>query len=481
MAEGASLPRLDDSALAAHRDGAGKAGALGWPGYARAAHGIGIVHLGFGAFHRAHQGACTDAALAASGGHWRILGASLRSTAAAEAARAQDGLYTLLERDGTGTRTRVIGSVAGVVAATTHAGKLARQLADSATRVVSLTVTEKAYAARGEGSACDWLVDGLARRHAAGIAPYTVLCCDNLEANGGTVRRAVLERAQERDLALARWIETEVAFPSTMVDRIVPASTCATLADARAATGLDDALAVESEPFFDWVIEDRFPTGRPAWEAGGATFVEDVRPWEAAKLAMLNGAHSLIAYAGTLAGHATVADAVADPALRTLARRHMLAAANVLPAGGPEPVAYAEALLARFDNPALRHRTAQIATDGTEKVPKRWLGVAEATVATGRDVRLFEFALALWARWCQGHDDAGAVHALEDPRADALRGALAGGGNGRERIDALVAALGWSDAPFVGRPEVRARTGTLLDALHATGVRDCLDREAGRS
>ena len=296
-----------------------------------------------------------------------------------------------------------------------------------------------------------------------------MLCCDNLEANGEAVRRLVLERAERRDARLARWIEAEAAFPSTMVDRIVPASTEATYRDARAALGLEDRLAVETEPFFQWVLEDRFPTGRPAWEAGGATFADDVGPWEAAKLAMLNGAHSLIAYAGTLAGRETVADAVADPALRTLVRRHMLAAAATLPPGGPEPVAYADALLARFDNPALRHRTAQIATDGSQKVPKRWLGAAERAASTGRDTGAFELALACWVRWCAGERDDGSTFAIDDPCAEALRAAGASG-DGRGRVEAVVGALGWRDAPFVGRPAARAAVGALVQRLLDDGV-----------
>ena len=471
------MTRLDGPSLAARLGAGGHAFEV--PAYDREAHGAGIVHLGLGAFHRAHQGVCTDAALAAAGGDWRIVGASLRSGEAVEAVRAQHGLYTVLERDGGGTRARVVGSLADAVAAARDPRGLAAHLASPSTRIASLTVTEKAYAEGGPGSVGAHLVEGLAGRRAAGLAPFTVLCCDNLPANGEAVRRLVLELAERRDPALARWIEAEAAFPSTMVDRIVPAATDATRADAREALGLEDRLAVETEPFFRWVIEDRFVVGRPAWEAGDATFVDDVAPWEAAKLRMLNGAHSLIAYAGSLLGHVTVADAVADPALRALVRRHMLAAGATLAPGGPDPVAYAGALLERFDNPALRHRTVQIAADGSEKVPRRWLGAAERAVELGDDARPFALALATWARWCEGRDDAGTVHAIDDPRAGALREAAARGGTGRERVDALVEALGWSDAAFVRRPEARAAVGAALDALHGRGVRAALDAEAG--
>ena len=477
-ASAAGAPRLDDASLAElTRDGVGTPG-FASPGYARSAHGVGIVHLGFGAFHRAHQAVCTDTALAVAGGDWRIVGASLRSTDAADAAAAQDGLYTVLERDGAGTRARVIGSVAGAVAATTEPHALADRLADPATRIVSLTVTEKAYAADGTGSVGHWLVEGLARRRAAGVAPYAVLCCDNLEANGEAVRRLVLERADRRDPGLARWIESETAFPSTMVDRIVPAATGTTRTDARARIGLEDRLAVETEPFFQWVIEDRFPNGRPAWEAGGATFVDDVGPWEAAKLAMLNGAHSLIAYAGTLLGRETVADAVADPMLRKLVRRHMRAAAATLPPGGPEPGAYADALLERFGNPALRHRTAQIATDGSEKVPKRWLGAAERAAAAGHDTAAFELALAFWVRWCAGRRDDGSSHPIEDPRAGALRAAGASG-NGRERVEAIVRVLGRQESAFLGRVATRAAVGVLVQRMLDDGVAAVARAEVG--
>lgn len=447
------------------------------PDFHRAEHAVGIVHLGPGAFHRAHQALCTDTAIAASGGDWRILGASLRSHATVAAVEAQDGLYSVLERDGQQSNVRVVGSLAGAIAAAQAPEALRDWLARPATRIVSLTVTEKAYRDTAPGSVIASLVGGLAARRHAGLSPYTVLCCDNLEANGQVVREAVLAHADSTDPALARWIASEGAFPSSMVDRIVPAATDTTRRDAREQIGLDDPLAVETEPFFQWVMEDHFVNGRPDWDAGGAVFVDDVTPWERAKLTMLNGAHTLIACFGLLLGHETVAEVVAHPALRALVRRHMHAAAATLPSGGPEPKEYTHALLSRFDNTALRHRTAQIAMDSSEKVPKRWLGAASRAITSGQDTRAFAFAMALWLRWSEGQDAAGTLFAIEDPRADVIARIGAVAGNGQARLEAAIDTLGWNDVEYFHHADERRRIGALLDRMHKQGIHQVVENE----
>jgi len=475
-------PRLNATTLATVVAGGAVPSNVDLPDYRPIDHGVGIVHLGLGAFHRAHQAWCTDRALAASGGDWRIRAASLRSTDTVDELMLQDGLFSVLERDAAGTRARVVGSLAGGIAAARDPQALERALADPALRIVTLTVTEKAYAAGqgGEPSAVvRCLVEALARRRRDGVEPFTALCCDNLAANGEALRRVTLHAAEREDASLARWIEANMAFPSSMVDRIVPAPTDGTREAAAALLGLDDRLCVETEPFFQWVIEDRFGAGRPDWEAGGAQLVADVAPWEAAKLAMLNGSHSLIAWAGMLLGHDSVAEAVADPLLRARVREHMRAAGAALPPGGPDAGHYAEQLLARFDNPLLHHRTAQIAMDGSQKVPLRWLDIAERAAERGLPVAPFELGVAVWLRWCDGCDEAGNRYDIVDPKAGAI--AAAAHGDGAARLAAMQGALGWQDAPFLRREGVRARVAIVLDRLLDEGVRAVLAGSGGEA
>ncbi|SIQ90727.1 fructuronate reductase [Paracoccus thiocyanatus] len=404
------------------------------PRYDRAAHGVGILHLGLGAFHRAHQAVYTDDALAAQGGDWRILGANLRSRDIPDALNAQDGLFTVLERSDS-DRARVIGAHGPAIGG--DAAAILRAACDPAIRILSLTVSEKAYGIDRAAMDADpahpavaadlaqpqapqgvlgIIAAALAARRDAGTPAFTVLSCDNLPDNGALLRAGVLGFARRRDPDLAGWIADHVAFPATMVDRITPATTPRTLADAQALTGHSDLAAVETEPFSQWVIEDHFPQGRPAWQAGGALFVQDVRPYEAMKLRMLNGSHSLIAYAGQMLGMPHVRDTMADPALAALVRRHMQAAGATLPRGaGLDPQSYAAALLARFANPAIAHQTRQIAMDGSEKLPQRWFAPAAELLRQGGDARPFAFATAIWLAWLAAQDQA-----PDDPRGPVL-------------------------------------------------------------
>ena len=414
------------------------------PGYEPGAHGVGIVHLGLGAFHRAHQAVMTDAALARGGGDWRITGVSLRSRDVADALGPQNGLYTLIERDADGARARVIGSIARVIAADPAATLSA--LCDPGMRIVTLTVTEKAYGIDRATGAPDLkhpaiaadlarpdapsgvlglLTAALGRRRAEGMPPFTVLCCDNLPSNGAFLRGGVIGFARLSDPSLAEWIAREVAFPSSMVDRITPAPTEATLNDAETLTGCTDEAAIETEPFIQWVIEDTFPQGRPDWEAGGAVFTDDVEPFERMKLRMLNGAHSMLAYAGHLSGHALVRDVMGDAALAALVARHLRAAAATLGAlEGTDFSLYARDLEARFRNPAIAHATYQIAMDGTEKLPQRIWSPAIDALEAGQDIAPFAFATAAWMRYCLGADENGETYALRDPREAEIGAAL---------------------------------------------------------
>lgn len=459
-----SAARLNDAWLAQLRRQPETAPAgLQLPAYDRTACGVGIVHLGAGAFHKAHQAVYTDDALARQGGDWRILGISLRGTAAADALNPQDGLYTLLVRDGDGTRPRVVGSLAGVTAASREPGAACGALADPAVRVVTLTVTEKAYGvSRADGrvlpahaaiahdlahpdqptGVLGLLVQAIGQRRARGLPAFTVLCCDNLPENGHLLASGVCDLAERLQPGLGDWISAHVAFPCSMVDRITPATTDRTLADAAAATGREDRAAVETEPFSMWVIEDRFPQGRPVWDEAGALMTDDVAPYERLKLRMLNGAHSLIAYSGHVAGIALVRDAMADAALAGRVRAHLRAAAATLqPLPGLHRTDYATSVCRRFSNPAVAHETYQIAMDGTEKLPQRILAPASEALAQGADTRPFAFAVAAWMRYCQGVTDAGNRYALRDPRADEIAACVAQAGPSAAALSAGLMAL----------------------------------------
>ncbi|NBC95673.1 MAG: mannitol dehydrogenase family protein [Deinococcus-Thermus bacterium] len=464
------------------------------PRYDRAALTPGILHFGPGAFHRAHEAPITDTTLAEAFGPWGIVGVALRRPDVPDALNAQDGLYTLLSRGPEGTRARVVGSIVSALTAPQDPAAVLRHLADPAIRVVSLCITEKAYGiAPGTGGldpehpaikpdlatptepsgAIGYLVEGLARRRAAGLAPFTPLSCDNLADNGGVLRRLVLEFADRRDPDLARWIEQAVPFPATMVDGITPAPTERTYADAARLIGAEDLAAVEAEPFVQWVIEDTFADGRPAWDKGGALFATDVVPYETMKLRMLNGTHSLMAYMGQVGGCALTRDVMADAALAKAVHRHMAAAAATLaPVPGIDLAAHADALAERFANPAVDHRTAQIAMDGTQKLPQRLLEPAVTALAAGSDADSFALAVAAWMRFCLGVDEAGRPLTLDDPRAGEIKAALDGVPRAAEPVaGALFALPGLFPGDLTGHPEWPGRVVHHLDRMLAAGVR----------
>jgi fructuronate reductase len=405
------------------------------PVYDRSALGTGIVHLGLGAFHRAHQAALTEVCLNAGALDWGITAASLRHGDTRDALGPQDGLYTLAERDSDNQSLRVIGAIRRIIVAPEDPGALVAAMTDPALRIVSLTITEKGYTADlGRGvlrlddagvqhdlarpdapqTALGFILRALALRRAAGVAPFTVLSCDNLPGNGHLTHRLLGQFAAEIDPDLARFVENEVACPSAMVDRITPATTDADREGIAATTGLWDAWPVLTEPFFQWVIEDRFPMGRPDWERAGVTFTTDVAPFEAMKLRLLNGAHTTIAAMGRLTGQATVAETMAQPVIRQFIRAYW---ADVAPTIDPgiDVADYTARLLTRFDNRALHHKTAQIATDASQKVPQRILSPLRVLIAEGRPAPCVTFAVAVWIRSCLGRDEAGQSLPLTDP------------------------------------------------------------------
>jgi fructuronate reductase len=410
------------------------------PAYRHDAIGIGIVHLGIGAFHRAQQAVYTDDALAQESGNWGICGVSLRSPDVRDRLVPQDGLYTSVEKSPQGTRRRVIGSVREVLFLGDERARVGERLHASATKILSLTVTEKGYChdpASGKlnfshpdivhdladparaVSAVGLIVAALDARRAAGAPGLTVLCCDNLPHNGALLEGLVRAFAAARDPALARWIEDHASFPSTMVDRIVPATTEADIADNDRALELHDAAPVVHEPFKQWAIEDRFVAARPAWERVGVEFVADVAPFEAMKLRLLNASHSAFAYLGYLAGYEFIYQVAAQANFVAFMRRLMreeVAPTLGLPAG-VDVAAYQNALVERFGNPALPHRTQQIAMDGSQKLPQRLLGTVRDNLAAGRPIDLLTLAVAGWMRYVGGRDEAGREIKVSDPLA----------------------------------------------------------------
>lgn len=386
------------------------------PAYDRTQIGAGILHLGVGAFHRAHQAVYTDTAIGLGGGNWGIIGASLRSDTAASQLNPQDGLYTLRSESAVGHSQRLIGAIKKVLTAPRDSQELDRVMADPAIKVITLTITEKGYCLGNNGwtldadlpsikadlhqptaasSAIGVLARGLRQRKDQGGAPVSIISCDNLTENSRRLQGALKDYLRLSDPSLLSWLDTAVRFPCSMVDRIVPAVDADALAEQENLLGLRDEAVVITEPFCQWVIENDFADATPDWAAAGATLVEDIRPYEAAKLRLLNASHSAIAYIGLLAELETVADVVRDPQLgefiAALLYRELIPA--IEPPPGFDLPRYGAQLLERFANPRLRHRCAQIAMDGTEKIRLRWLQTLEELPG---DSRLLK-ALACWA------------------------------------------------------------------------------------
>jgi fructuronate reductase len=430
------------------------------PAYDRAGVQSGVVHLGIGAFHRAHQAIVFDDALAAGDPRWGVVGASLRSPAVRDQLAPQDGLYGLHIRDGDRSTIRVIGAVQQVLVAPEDPAALVARMAAPETRLITLTVTEKGYRLDPASGALietdpdvaadladlsaprtapGFLTAALARRKAEGREPVTVISCDNLPHNGARVRDAVLAMAARHDPALRDWIEDSCAFPATMVDRIVPATTPEVIEASALRLGLRDEGLVFTEPFTQWVIEDWFAGERPEFEALGVQITTSVAPWEDTKLRLLNGAHSAIAWLGGLAGLEYVHEVVAQPVFAAYVERLWDEAANTLdPVPGLDVMAYRRDLMARFRNAALNHRTRQIAMDGSQKLPQRLLASCEIRLQRDQPIDALAMAVAAWVRWQDGRDEAGQTFTVDDPLAAVTARLVRQNTEARDRVAALL-------------------------------------------
>jgi fructuronate reductase len=459
-----------------------------------------VIHIGCGAFHRAHQAAYFDELLRQGETGWLIQGVSLRSDMTSRQLNPQDGLYSLVERHGDDCKVRVIGSLIGVMSPSGDPAKLVRLLANPATQLVTLTITEKGYCVdpvtgalqldnpeiaadirnpAAPQTAPGFIVAGLAARKAAGVPPFTVLSCDNLSDNGGKARSAVVGLAAQTDDALAAWIEREVAFPSSMVDRITPATTPDAIAQLAEIAGYRDAAMIETEPFHQWIVEDWFSGRRPPLDQVGVQMTDDVAAWEAIKLRLLNGAHSSLAYIGGLLGYRYVHEAIADPDLA-----HFVAALwdEIVPTlpvvDGFDPAAYRASLLSRFSNSALNHQLSQIAIDGSQKLPQRLIKPLSDRLAADQPSPAIELAVACWLRWLFGYDFGGRPHQIDDACSALYTGIVRRGGGDCGKIVRDVFGTGLFGAMGTEADGLVDRLSQALQFLRSTdqagGVRQLI-------
>ncbi|WP_020497329.1 mannitol dehydrogenase family protein [Sciscionella marina] len=387
----------------------------------------GIVHIGPGAFHRAHQAGYTERALSDDGDdRWSIFAISPRSTGIAERLEAQDGYYSVTEMDGHRARTGVVGAISVTAAERARPGSIASAIAARTTRIVTLTVTEHGYA---DQDMLGRLTDGLLSRLDAHAEPLTMLACDNLRNADRVLPTALHSFARGlepgRARALISYLAESVTFPASVVDRITPATTQADLAMVSARLGLEDLAAVVTEPYRQWVLTDEFPAGRPRWETAGVQFTADVEPAEQQKLRLLNGTHSALAYLGSLCDHPTIAAATADVRLdefvRAMAETEVIPALNVKygkEIGGTD---YLESVLTRFANPALRHTVEQISRDGSRKIPIRLFDTIGECLALGVEPIRAITVVAAWLTFAAtATSDSGTPLTVTDPLADVL-------------------------------------------------------------
>ncbi|HEY8942299.1 MAG TPA: mannitol dehydrogenase family protein [Cellvibrio sp.] len=454
----------------------------------------GIVHLGIGAFHRAHQAFYTEAVLNQSGGDWGIIGSSLRSAGVRDQLVPQDCLYTLVERSGDGEKLQIIGAVTDTLVGPENPAALVSIIAQPNIKIVSLTVTEKGYChdpATGNlneahpdithdlqnpdkpVSAIGFIVAALQQRYEKKQKAFTVLSCDNLPNNGEVLEKVVLQFAQKISPALAAWIKTHATFPSTMIDRIVPATTEDDRRDIEARLGVRDEGMVVCEPFSQWVVEDKFADGRPEWEKVGVLLVKDVRVFEKIKLRLLNGANSTMAYTGYLSGFQYISEVMEQPAFVNLIKTYMAreAGETIIAPAGFDIEAYKQQLRDRFSNKALKHRTWQIAMDGSQKLPQRLLETLREQLAGNGNVDILCLGVAAWIRYVSGVDEKGQAIEVSDPLAPELRAACdANQGNPAGMVKAIVSIQKVFGADLINEPRFIQTTTQWLERFYNKGV-----------
>lgn len=464
------------------------------PNYNRSQLKAGIVHLGIGAFHRAHQAFYTEAVLNKFGGHWGIIGSSLRSASVREQLAPQDCLYTLVERSGDGEKLQLIGAVIDTLVGPENPAALVATMADPDIKIVSLTITEKGYChdpATGNlnlnhpdiihdlahldkpVSAIGFLVAALQQRFNNQQKAFTLLSCDNLPNNGEVLEKVVLQFAEKISLELAQWIKANATFPCTMIDRIVPATTDDDRREIEARLGVRDEGMVVCEPFSQWVVEDKFADGRPEWETVGVLLVDDVRVFEKIKLRLLNGAHSTMAYTGYLSGFDYISEVMEQPAFVNLVKTYMAreAGETIVAPSGFDIEAYKQQLRERFSNKALKHRTWQIAMDGSQKLPQRLLETLREQLNGNGHIDILCLGVAAWIRYVSGVDEKGAVIEVSDPLAKELRAACdANQRNPAAIVNAVVSIQKVFGTDLIHEERFVSTTTVWLEQFYAKGV-----------
>lgn len=392
------------------------------PAYALSARKPGIVHLGMGAFARSHQMPVFDTLLSAGHRDCAVSAFTMRNTALAEALRAQDGLFSLHA----GSLTpRVVGTIVRCATAATDPNKVVEAIASPGTRCITLTITEKGYSEHGAGSAPALIAAGLVQRHLRGLSPLTVMSCDNLPHNGQVAKEAVLRAVQARDASLA-WIADQVRWPSSMVDRITPAATAALMEQSSALLGLRDDAALKCEAFSQWVLEDRLTEEAPPFGNAGVQLVGDVAAWETLKLRMLNGAHSTLAYLGLRSGLRFVSEAIRSPEISQVLEELWDELASTLGIGsGVDPDHYRALLRRRFADSSVPHQLAQIAQDGSAKLPQRLIAPWTERATKGLKSPAIAAAVQAWRDFIVDRVQSDPV-SLRDPRREALSAAVLG-------------------------------------------------------
>jgi fructuronate reductase len=492
-------PRLSEAVLGS------LPGTVRRPRYDRKAVTPGILHIGLGAFCRAHLGTYTQDVLETGAKDWGIIGVEMLAPEIRSALKPQDCLYTVMSRDGVKEEFQVVGSFLDVLVTSDQLAAILAWAVRPEIRIVTLTVTEKGYCqdpATGKldekhpaivadlanptapRSVPGLLTELIKRRRDAGIAPFTVLVCDNLMQNGKKVRGIVNRFAQLRDPELGRFIEKNILFPCTMVDRITPATQDAERAAVATQLGVDDQWPVVTEGFKQWVIEDHFAAGRPPWERAGATMVDNVDAFEIMKLRCLNGTHSTLAYLGVLAGIETIADAMKDPHLPTVIRQlwDKDLVPTLTPIPGTDFNAYTKDLEARYRNPSIRHRTLQISSDGSQKLGPRLLEPALERIQKGANAQVIPLTVAAWMRFLLGKDDNGQTYTVSDPMADRLtKLARDNSATAGTLCKALLAVRDIFPAELVADASFTSSVERHLSSLMTRGVRQTLtDFVAGR-
>ena len=387
------------------------------PSYDRTAHAPGVVHLGLGAFHRAHQAMVFDHLLAGGDMRWGIHGVGMTRPDLVNQLRTQDGLYAVRIANAKGVTWQIPGALWRMNVATTERDAVVQAIAAPSTRWVTVTVTEKGYTPE----LARLLLDGLRWRQQGGLPGLTIASCDNLQGNGHKLHTLVKAAANPDDTDVLLWMDAHCAFPCSMVDRIVPAATADVGAAANEALGLQDTCALSTEAFWEWVIEDRFadPSDAALLQSAGVRVTGHVHSYEEAKLRMLNGSHSAMALMGAVTGRAFIADCIGTPHIRTFVERLM--SHEVAPhLSRLDWADYRDALIERFANPHLKHSVHQIATDSSQKIPQRWPPSVLGQIASGASFEHHAMAAAVFLRYTLGMDEQGQAYALNDPQAASL-------------------------------------------------------------